>query len=81
TERTIQNCWHYTNILSIWDNIGKNEILLDKPSLDKLLLEELSKNIEDLNFSDLMQIEEYLNIPDEDIVYKVPDEDQIILDL
>ncbi|CAG8611544.1 24008_t:CDS:2 [Racocetra persica] len=80
-ERTIQNCWRHTNILSIWDNIGEDEILHDEPSLDELLLEELSKNIEDLNFSDPMRVEEYLNIPDKDIVYKVPDEDQIILDL
>ncbi|CAG8549799.1 7375_t:CDS:1, partial [Scutellospora calospora] len=50
-------------------------------SKDEVLLEELSKNIEDLNFSNPMRVEEYLNNPDEDIVYKIPDNDQIISDL
>ncbi|CAG8630492.1 12062_t:CDS:2, partial [Dentiscutata heterogama] len=36
---------------------------------------------EDLNFSDPMQIEEYLDIPDKNIIYKVPDNNQIISDL
>ncbi|CAG8741400.1 20175_t:CDS:2 [Dentiscutata erythropus] len=53
----------------------------DEVSLEDPLLEELSKNIEDLNFSNPMRVEEYLNNPDEDIVYKIPDDDQIISDL
>ncbi|CAG8563822.1 3724_t:CDS:1 [Dentiscutata heterogama] len=80
TENTIKNCWRHTKLISFWDNhadIDENE----EESLEEPLLEELFKNIEDLNFSDSMQVEEYLNIPDENIIYEVSNNNQIISDL
>ncbi|CAG8835133.1 27721_t:CDS:2, partial [Racocetra persica] len=62
-------------------NPADSEESEDEVSLEDLLLKELSKNIEDLNFSNPMRVEEYLNNPDKDIVYKIPDDDQIISDL
>ncbi|CAG8528400.1 6385_t:CDS:2, partial [Racocetra persica] len=52
----------------------------NKVLLDELLLEELSENIKNLNFSDLIQVEEYLDIFEENIVYEVFKKDQIISD-
>ncbi|CAG8670287.1 4243_t:CDS:1, partial [Cetraspora pellucida] len=69
---------HHTCILLVnkFDEPLLNELVTETP-----LFEELAKNLEDLNFSDAMNIEEYLAIPNEDIVYEVPDEDQIIINL
>jgi len=78
---TIKNCWRHTNLIPYWDNPADSEESEDEVSLEDPLLEELSKNIEDLNFSNPMRVEEYLNNPDEDIVYEIPDDDQIISDL
>ncbi|CAG8565708.1 1190_t:CDS:1, partial [Dentiscutata heterogama] len=57
--------------------IDKDEEKLFEDSL----LKELSKDIKDLNFSGPMQIKEYLGILDENVVYKVPDNNQIISNL
>ncbi|CAG8472539.1 1316_t:CDS:2, partial [Gigaspora rosea] len=81
TATIIKNCWHHTNLIPYWDNPANSEESEDEVSLEDLLLEELSKNIEDLNFSNPIRVEEYLNNPDEDIVYKIPDDNQIISDL
>ncbi|CAG8508774.1 9583_t:CDS:2 [Dentiscutata erythropus] len=79
--QTIQNCWHHTRILPIDELDELDEPLLDELLTETPLLEELSRNLRDLNFSDAMHIEEYLAIPDENIVYEVPNKDQIIINL
>ncbi|CAG8453967.1 23609_t:CDS:2, partial [Dentiscutata erythropus] len=53
-----------------------NELLIETP-----LLEVLSQNLNNLNFPDAIYIEEYLAIPEENIVYKVPNKDEIIINL
>ncbi|CAG8778930.1 2231_t:CDS:1, partial [Racocetra persica] len=71
----------YTNLIPYWDNPADSEESEDEVSLEDPLLEELSKNIEDLNFLNPIRVEKYLNNSDEDIVYEIPDDDQIISDL
>ncbi|CAG8782224.1 12389_t:CDS:2, partial [Dentiscutata erythropus] len=76
----IQNCWHYTRILPV-DKLLFEVPLFNEPLIEIPLLEELFQNLNDFNFSDAMHIEEYLAIPEEDIVYEVPNEDKIIINL
>ena len=77
TAETIYNCWHHTKILPVVEN---DKIVEDIEETD-LLLEELSDTLKVLNFSDGMQVEEFLTLSEENIVYEVPEEDHIITEL
>lgn len=70
---TIQNCWNHTKILS-------NIFFLDDTYEDNnsILDDELGEAIKALNLPNGMQVKELLTIPDENIVYLIP-EDQIII--
>ena len=68
---------HHTKILPVVEN---DEIVEDIEETD-LLLEELSDTLKVLNFSDGMQVEEFLTLSEENIVYEVPEEDHIITEL
>ena len=46
-----------------------------------LVLNELVDTLQALNFSNPMQIDEFLNIPEENIAHEVPKDDQIIEEL
>jgi len=68
TAYTIENCWNHVKILSA-DDI-EDDIYEDD---DLMLDDELSKAIEALNLPNMMQVKEFLTIPEEDIVYEIPD--------
>ena len=65
---TIENYWNHVKILSA-DNI-EDDIYEDD---DLMLDDELSKAIEALNLPNIMQVKEFLIIPEEDIVYEISD--------
>ncbi|CAG8700125.1 14900_t:CDS:1, partial [Dentiscutata heterogama] len=44
-------------------------------------INDLITMIENLNFSDPMQVEEFLNIPDENLAYEIPDDELAIAEL
>src|SRR6266498_4872384 len=75
TIKTIQNCWHHTKILSFNSNIESDD------ETDDLILKELHDLFKVLHLSNVMKVEEFLTIPDEDIVFEVLEDDQIIADL
>ncbi len=76
TTKTIQNCWHHTEILPFDFN---NE--LDDDETDDLILKELHDTFKVLHLSNAMKVEEFLTIPEEDIVFEDLEDDQIIADL
>jgi hypothetical protein len=63
---TIRNCWGHTKILPDLGNLSENE---------DLLLDDLTNTLQALKLSNAMQVEEFLNIPEENIIYEVPDSD------
>ena len=92
TAETIRNCWRHTKILP--DDVEANDVSPDDIEPDDaepdaepdgvnpdLVLNEISRMLEILNFPNLMEAKEFLNIPEENIVYEIPKDDQIIIDL
>lgn len=73
TAKTVYNCWHHTKILS---NIDTDT---DDPT--EIGDSELTKLIDSLNLPNAMEIDEFLTIPDEEVVYEVPEDDKIISEL
>lgn len=72
TADTIQNCWNHTKILP--NSIPSDNIYDDND-------DELAKAIEALNLPNRMGVKEFLTIPEEEIIYKIPDEVLEIADL
>jgi hypothetical protein len=84
---TIRNCWNHVKILSNAVSKDDEQMFNDeqmrnnKPMFDdKLMLDskltlddELNKAIKALYLPNMMQIKEFLTIPEEDIVYEIPD--------
>ena len=71
TTDTIKNCWNHVKILSnIEDDLILDEDLI--PDDDLMLDEELNEVIEALHLPNIMQVKEFLTIPEEDIVYDIP---------
>jgi len=76
----IHNCWWHTKILpdvevdlrNISEDIHRNE---------RLMLDDLADALQALNLPNPMQAEEFLNIPEEKIVYEIPKDDKIIEEL
>jgi len=79
--KTIRNCWYHTKILPINENIEENIENLENIQENDLPIKELSEELEALNFSDGMKIEEFLNLPDENIIYEILDDNDIITEL
>jgi hypothetical protein len=73
--QTIHNCWCHTKILP--DRINVNSTNLSDDINDPTIIE-LSQAITALNLSNAMSIEEYLDNPEEKIVYEIPDDDKIV---
>ena len=71
TAESICNCWHHTKILP-----DTNRMDTDDPMLD-----DLSEMINKLHLSDPMPVNEFLFIPEEDIVYDIPDDSQLIREI
>ena len=77
TAETIYNCWRHTGILPI-----NTDIELDFPLDDdyEIFDDELTDALKALNFSNMMELEEFLTIPEEKIVCEILDDDEIITD-
>jgi hypothetical protein len=79
TVKTIQNCWYHTEILSPdTDDIGLHD---EVGETDNLILDELRNGLKALRLPNAMQMKEFLTIPEEDIIYEVLEDDQIIAEL
>ena len=78
TAKTIYNCWRHTGILPI-----NTDIELDFPLDDdyEIFDDELTDALKALNFSNMMELEEFLTIPEEKIVCEILDDDEIITEL
>ena len=65
TVNTIKNCWNHVKILSnaISEDIYDDDLMLD---------DDLNKAIEALHLPNMMRIKEFLTIPEENIVYEIP---------
>lgn len=77
TTETISNCWNHTKILLNTEHLNDIEdadIERDDIETDDYVLDEISKMLEILNLPNLMKAEEFLNIPEERVVYEVPDD-------
>ncbi|GES96646.1 CENP-B homolog protein 2-like [Rhizophagus clarus] len=76
TAETIYNCWHHTKILPIDTNVDPDFSLDDYDVSD-----ELTNALNALNFFNMMELEEYLTIPEENIVSEIHDNDEIIAEI
>ncbi len=76
----ISNCWHHTKILPD-ANVDFRNTSEDIPQNENLVLRDLADSLQALNLPYPMQAEEFLNIPEEDVVYEVPKDDQVIEEL
>ncbi|CAB5352778.1 unnamed protein product [Rhizophagus irregularis] len=74
TAETIYNCWNHTGILPDIE-------FLDNIEDDDSIFNEISEILETLNLPNSMDAEEFLNIPEENIVYEIPEDNQIITEL
>ncbi|CAG8623485.1 22565_t:CDS:2, partial [Dentiscutata erythropus] len=81
TNDTIRYCWRHTNILSKSFNADLRNLSENIKQNVESEINDLVTMIENLNFSDPMQVEEFLNIPDENFAYEVPDDDRAIAEL
>ncbi|EXX53376.1 hypothetical protein RirG_244470 [Rhizophagus irregularis DAOM 197198w] len=64
TADTIKNCWNHVKILS--DAIPRDNDEDDDSNIDS----ELNRAIKALHLSDMMQVKEFLTIPEEDVIYE-----------
>ncbi|GBC52240.2 CENP-B homolog protein 2-like [Rhizophagus irregularis DAOM 181602=DAOM 197198] len=62
-------------IIQAWDLRNVSEDICQN---ENLVLNELTDALRDLNLPYPMQAEEFLNLPEDNIVYKVPEDDKII---
>src|SRR5437763_6225878 len=67
TSDTIKNCWNHTKLLS--DAIPRYLYEDD----DLMIDDELNEAIKALHLPNMMQVKELLTIPEEDIIYEIPD--------
>ncbi|GBC10563.1 hypothetical protein RclHR1_09720005 [Rhizophagus clarus] len=76
----IRNCWWHTKILPDVD-VDLRNISEDIRQNERLMLDDLADALQALNLPNPMQAEEFLNIPEEKIVYEIPKDDKIIEEL
>lgn len=76
----ISNCWRHTKILPD-ANVDFRNVSEDIRQNENLVLRDLADSLRALNLSNPMQAEEFLNIPEENVVYEVPKDDQVIEEL
>ncbi|RGB23354.1 hypothetical protein C1646_774624 [Rhizophagus diaphanus] len=88
TANTIRNCWNHVKILSNTDDeqMIDDEWMIDDERMindeddelisdDELILnDELNKAIKILRLPNMMKVKELLTIPEENIVYEIPDD-------
>lgn len=78
--KIIHNCWYYTKILSDV-TVNLRNISEDIRQYENMVLNDLADALQALNLPYPMQAEEYLNIPEKNLVYEVLKDDQIIEEL
>ena len=76
TPATIRNCWHHTKILSTNANFFD-----DAQETNNLMFEELAETLNALHLPNQMGVNKFLTVPDENVVYEVPEEDRLIAEL
>ncbi|GBC28956.2 CENP-B homolog protein 2-like [Rhizophagus irregularis DAOM 181602=DAOM 197198] len=76
----ICNCWCHTKILPD-ANVDLRNISEDIRQCEDLVLNDLADALQGLNLPYPMQAEKFLNISEENVIYKVPKDDQIIEEL
>jgi hypothetical protein len=75
TADTIKNCWNHVKILSDAIFYEEDDLMLDDDLIlddDLMLDDELNEAIKALHLPNMMQVKEFLTIPEEDIVYDIP---------
>lgn len=77
TVETIRNCWNHTNII-IFNEVDD---FYDINENNNELTNDISKNIRALCLPNAMDVEEFLSVPEENIIYEVLDDDKIITEL
>ncbi|CAG8786564.1 5462_t:CDS:2, partial [Dentiscutata erythropus] len=73
---TICNCWHHTQILPLSAGLSDNHYETNNSGLRDLI-----NSLNMLCLPNAMEVDEFLNISGEDIIYEVPPEDQAIKEL
>ena len=76
----ISNCWRHTKILPDV-NVDFRNVSEDIRQNEDSVLRDLADSLRTLNLPYPMQAEEYLNMPEENIVYEVPKDDKVIEEL
>ena len=69
TTNTIKNCWNHVNILS--NNIIEDDDLILED--ERVFDDELNRAIKDLHLPNVMQVKEFLTIPEENITCEILD--------
>ncbi len=77
TTETIYNCWRHTEILPIDMDIDQDFPLDD----DYEVSDELTDAFKALNFPNMMELEEFLTNPEENMVCEILDDNEIITEL
>jgi len=73
---TISNSWKHTKILPINTNSLNNTQRTSDPVINDLV-----EIIDALHLPTVMEVEEFLTLPDENIVYEIPENDQAFANL
>ncbi len=68
TDNTIKNCWYHTGLIKKPVDFNFNE--------DNNEITVLRQDISKLNFTDLMDVSEYLNFTEEKIIEQITDENE-----
>jgi hypothetical protein len=76
----ICNCWHHTKILPD-ANTDMRNISEDIYQHENLVLDDLADALQALNLPYPMEAKEFLNMPEEDVVYETPKDGQVIEEL
>ncbi|CAG8610311.1 2732_t:CDS:2 [Gigaspora rosea] len=75
---TIRNCWYHTKILFADTN---SDLQKDFCQIMDPILKDITNALRALDLPNSMQVEEYLAISEENIVYEIPSDDRIIQSL
>jgi hypothetical protein len=78
---TIRNCWRHTDILPATFNADIRNLSESSCQTADLILDDLAKYLEKLRLPDPMPLDDFLTIPEEDVVYEVLEDDKIVEEL
>ena len=81
TTETIRRCWQHTGIFPESINADLQNPPDDVYANNDSVLDEICRALENLNLSESIKVEEFLAVPEEDVLYEISDDDQIITEL